>query len=473
MRTEICSQCGKEFTSNTSCKVCPTCRADKTCLICGAKMSWRRDKYCSKKCASIGWSSNTEAHAKISNSIKEFEAKLTDSERAARSAKLSEVHKERYANDPTLSERKRDAMLRHWENDDGTHRTAFSEGCKRAKLSFWTPEKRSEFALMLRSDYARYDKISDAQKINWENMSEADRELKLSRLLENSASLGEMEVFDYIVKILPDGEVVERGNRSVLGKFELDIFIPRLKIAVEYNGRYWHCDLNKDKNYHKIKFDLCRSKGIRLIQIWDFWWEGSRDKVCDLLRSALGVNVGAVYARECVCAEVDSCVKNNFLNEHHIQGEDKSVLSVGLIYHDNLVAVMTFRKSRDNAEVELSRYAGDVVGGFSKLLKFATPSLKSMGESSITSYSDNMLFSGNVYELNGWKYVGELPPDYKVFFRGKLLHKSAWRKSEICKRFPKFIGTSHTEWEMEDMVGALRLWDCGKKKWSYQLKKKD
>ena len=41
--------------------------------------------------------------------------------------------------------------------------------------------------------------------------------------------------------------------RNVLpsGK-ELDIFIPSKKIAVEFDGLYWHNEINKDKDYNKI-----------------------------------------------------------------------------------------------------------------------------------------------------------------------------------------------------------------------------
>ena len=34
-------------------------------------------------------------------------------------------------------------------------------------------------------------------------------------------------------------------------KFELDVYIPSKHIAIEYNGIYWHSELNgKNKNYH-------------------------------------------------------------------------------------------------------------------------------------------------------------------------------------------------------------------------------
>ena len=55
-------------------------------------------------------------------------------------------------------------------------------------------------------------------------------------------------------------------------KYELDIYIPKLKIAFEYNGTYWHSDLYKDKYYHQLKTKLCYENGIQLIHIYDFDW---------------------------------------------------------------------------------------------------------------------------------------------------------------------------------------------------------
>ena len=54
---------------------------------------------------------------------------------------------------------------------------------------------------------------------------------------------------------------------DIISPYELDIYLPELKLAVEYNGNYWHSSINKHKNYHLIKSLLCREKGIRLIYI--------------------------------------------------------------------------------------------------------------------------------------------------------------------------------------------------------------
>ena len=57
---------------------------------------------------------------------------------------------------------------------------------------------------------------------------------------------------------------------------ELDIFLPDLNKAIEYNGEYWHKDSDRDL----VKQKLCRSKGIDLLIVWDKEWF-SNNKKCE------------------------------------------------------------------------------------------------------------------------------------------------------------------------------------------------
>ena len=83
-------------------------------------------------------------------------------------------------------------------------------------------------------------------------------------------SYAEDEIFEYISNIVQD-EVV-RNDRSVLEGMELDIYIPSRKIAIEYNGCYWHSEEYTSRNYHKHKTDVCESKGINLLHIFEWDW---------------------------------------------------------------------------------------------------------------------------------------------------------------------------------------------------------
>ncbi len=72
------------------------------------------------------------------------------------------------------------------------------------------------------------------------------------------------------IKSCYKGKVIENSKKIIHPK-ELDIYLPKLQIAVEYNGVWFHSEeAGTNKNYHLDKSLLCREKGIRLIHIYEF-----------------------------------------------------------------------------------------------------------------------------------------------------------------------------------------------------------
>lgn len=79
--------------------------------------------------------------------------------------------------------------------------------------------------------------------------------------IENVNSFCEQAVFYYIRKAFPDAI----NSDQHLG-IELDIFIPSIKTAIEYDGEAWHNSERRLKNDEK-KNVVCKESGIRLIRI--------------------------------------------------------------------------------------------------------------------------------------------------------------------------------------------------------------
>ena len=90
---------------------------------------------------------------------------------------------------------------------------------------------------------------------------------------DNSAyhtySINEKKIVDSI-KQLYTGKIIE-NSKSIITPKELDIYLPALQLAIEYNGNYFHSTLtNTPEDYHLEKSLLCREKHIRLIHIYEF-----------------------------------------------------------------------------------------------------------------------------------------------------------------------------------------------------------
>lgn len=91
------------------------------------------------------------------------------------------------------------------------------------------------------------------------------------------------------IKTFYNNEVKENARKPIYPK-ELDIWLPDLKLAIEYNGNFWHSIENGcPKDFHLMKSLLCREKGIRLIHIYEF---EDLDKQKQLLKSLiLGIDL--------------------------------------------------------------------------------------------------------------------------------------------------------------------------------------
>ena len=93
----------------------------------------------------------------------------------------------------------------------------------------------------------------------------------------------EKEIAEY-VKENYSGDVVENDRTQIknfwTGKnLELDIFLPELSKAIEFNGTWWHSN-DTTKWYDEMKKKQCIRKGIDLLVIQERDWYN--DKLCCL-----------------------------------------------------------------------------------------------------------------------------------------------------------------------------------------------
>lgn len=192
----------------------------------------------------------------------------------------------------------------------------------------------------------------------------------------------ELEIVEYIQSI--EKGTVLHNTRTVIPPYELDIYIPDKKVAIEYNGTYWHSSLYKDKYYHISKYKECASKGIRLIQIWEYEWKDIRKQeiLKSVIKSALGLSENKINARECKLEVKESKEVQEFIGQNNLAGERNGEKAFCLIYEGEIVQCMLVGKStfykkgyKDTGKppYEIIRAATkkntQVRGGTSRLLK--------------------------------------------------------------------------------------------------------
>ena len=263
---------------------------------------------------------------------------------------------------------------------------------------------------------------------------------------------------------------IEINTRSIISPKELDIYLPDQKIAIEYNGLYWHNDERHDKNYHLTKTSLCEERGIRLIHIFENEWLNSQDIVKSRLTTILG-KAERIYARKCKVVKLSTCEASEFLKRTHIQGSVNSPINYGLLCGEKLVAVMTFSKARFSSkyEYELLRYSSElntvVIGGASKLLNAF---IKEYSPNSIGSYSDKRWNTGNLYSSIGFTHTHNSSPNYWYFNMedaGRTLESRVKYQKHKLKDVLENFDPELSENDNMKNNGFLKVYDCGNSVW--------
>lgn len=265
------------------------------------------------------------------------------------------------------------------------------------------------------------------------------------------------------------------NDKKILNGLELDVFIPKHNLAIEYDGLYWHSEtVGKDKNYHLNKTKKCEEQGIQLLHVFSYEWNLKREIVKSIIASKLGIYHNKYYGRKCVVREIDTKTKNQFLEKNHIQGADKSKCKLGL-YHDNeLVSVMTFGKrslGKGDSKLELIRFCNKlnctVIGGASKLFNFFLNNYEV--DSDITTYCDRRYSIGGFYDKLGFTYSHSSQPSY-YYFRNDLemINRNRMMKHKMSKMLEKF-NPNLTEVENARNNKYNRIWDCGTHVYKYHI----
>ena len=122
---------------------------------------------------------------------------------------------------------------------------------------------------------------------------------------KRSSSILENNLYSF-VQLNYNGLII-KNSRAIIKPLELDIYFPELKLAIEFNGDYWHanpklynencimkfrrCTLSAGEIWERDKFkkNLCEEKLIKLITIWEYDWVNNRSYITDLLKKELHI----------------------------------------------------------------------------------------------------------------------------------------------------------------------------------------
>lgn len=156
------------------------------------------------------------------------------------------------------------------------------------------------------------------------------------RFLE-SVSDAEISLRRYVQSICTSSIIY--NSRDIITPYEIDIYIPDRKLAIEFNGNYWHSTAFKDKYYHQRKTLECAKQGIRLIHVYEYEWEDTivKNVIKNIIKNALIINN--------VSVDLDNVIISNATKNEILE-----------------INKMILHKVNDNNNVICAKYEGNIVG---------------------------------------------------------------------------------------------------------------
>lgn len=247
----------------------------------------------------------------------------------------------------------------------------------------------------------------------------------------------EKDILRFILSVY-GGDVIENYK---IGKQEIDIFIPSLKLGFDFNGLYWHSEKYKDKSFHLSKKIFFEQNGIELIYIWENEWLYKNDIVMSMISIKLGCCKAKIFSRKCKTTLIeDNYLITQFFELNHLDGYMNHDICVGIKFEDELLMLASFKKL-NSRKYQLTQFATlkntIVVGGLSKILNYSKTFLDSK---TLVTKSDYSRTNGFAYQKIGFQIQSISEPKY-FWAKNK-------KKLEInCK-------------------DAFKVWNCGYQIWN-------
>ena len=269
------------------------------------------------------------------------------------------------------------------------------------------------------------------------------------------------------------------SDYEILENKEIDLLDKDKKVGIEYCGLYWHNESSpepRDHRYHINKYKNCLKKNIQLLTIFEDEWKFRQDQCKSHIKSILGISSKKVFARKCEIREISRGESKSLFDSYHIQGSNKlGVVFFGLFFENELCGAMSLgRHSRQidasRKEITLDRLCFkdnyQIIGGSSKLFTKCLDWAKNNEYKKIISFSDNRWSLGNVYLKMGFILEKEYGPDYSYVDiknpRKRLSKQSQKKDMTNCPE-----GLTEHVWAIQR--GLARIYDCGKKRWIFNI----
>lgn len=210
------------------------------------------------------------------------------------------------------------------------------------------------------------------------------------------------------------------SDRTIITPLEIDILLKEHKIGIEYNGLYWHSELNRENKYQvKNKRKISNAKDIELLTFFEDEWNSKPKIVLSIIKNKIGKITNKIYARNCELVILTKDERVKFFEKNHISGDVKSKIAFGLKHKNEIIAALSLRRpfhNRYKNMLEIARFAckldHSIPGALSRLIKHAKQQCIIDDKEGLLTYVDMRYGNGKGYEKCGFTFKHETQPRF-------------------------------------------------------------
>lgn len=189
-----------------------------------------------------------------------------------------------------------------------------------------SPDRLAEYIVDNFNKQPTMQELADSLNISYTYVRQLINKYDLYTYIDYKPNRSKQE--DEIVKYIESICDYKVETNCRINGVELDIYIPYKKLAIEFNGNYWHSTLYRDRFFHANKSIICNKYGIYLIHIFEYEWDKHKDKLKAIIDDTLNDKVSEYEVEVvdvCDRLSINKLCSNNYINELIIKGGYKKV----------------------------------------------------------------------------------------------------------------------------------------------------
>lgn len=273
-----------------------------------------------------------------------------------------------------------------------------------------------------------------------------------------TSSAGQNQIADWLESL---GLKVGRNVKGIIGnRQELDVYVPSHKLAIEFNGLYWHNEAGvKGPKYHQNKSNRCAELGITLQHVFEDEWYERPDIVKSMIMHRLSMTPKRTSARKCNLREATIDERRTFFEANHIDGDVPSTKAWCLVDEEGIVACISIRKPFHKSQsklIEIARFSTKTytscAGALSRLMRCVVAYTLEHKLAGVMTYVDTRFGNrGKGYCSAGMTFIKETEPRFW------------WTDSH--HRFNRFKfradrGRQMSEAQVAEAADVVKIWGC-------------